>query len=198
LLLTPEALVGELAECEANEPECGEPQQSARIERLLAIDIEEDSTMKKIALFGVSSLFVVAGMLCFDVTADVGMLATGGQAAQRSDEARSIWELEKLGARIQRDQARLGNPVVALDLNNTKVTDSGLRRLAHLTQLRQLGLQNTKVTDAGLKDLAHLTQLRPTIGPQSVCPGTAGPVAPREDRLPNSRAPARRCRPVAR
>jgi hypothetical protein len=160
LLLTPQAFVGELAECEANEHEQGEPEQSARIRWLLAIDIQEDSTMKKFALLGVSGLFVVAGMLCFDVSADVGMLATGEQTAQRSDEARSISELEKLGARIERDQARLGKPVVTLDLKHTKVTDAGLRRLAHLTQLRQLRLINTKVTDAGLKELAHLTQLQ--------------------------------------
>jgi hypothetical protein len=159
LLLARHALVGELAECEANEPEYGEAERSVRIRPLLAIDIQEDSTMKKFALFGECGMFIVAGMLCFDVTAGAGLLATGGQAAQRSDEARSISELEKLGARIERNHARLGNPVVTLDLNNTKVTDAGLEGLAHFTQLRQLRLFNTKVTDAGLKELAPLNQL---------------------------------------
>jgi hypothetical protein len=127
-------LVGELVEREANEPEYGEPEQSSRFRRLLAIDIQEDSTMKKFALLAVSGLFVVARMLCFDVTADVGLLATSG-AAQVSDEASSISELEKLGARIGRDQTQPGKPVVVLDLNNTQVTDAGLKDLAHLTQL---------------------------------------------------------------
>jgi hypothetical protein len=42
---------------------------SIRIRRLFAAGAQEDSTMKKIALFGVSGLLVVAGMIRFDLAA---------------------------------------------------------------------------------------------------------------------------------
>ena len=55
---------------------------------------------------------------------------------------------------------RKDKPIVRVGLVNSKVTDAGLKKLAGLTQLRELILFNTKVTDAGLKHLAGLKQLR--------------------------------------
>ena len=44
-------------------------------------------------------------------------------------------------------------------LDNTRITDAGLYRLAPLTELRELSLDNTRITDAGLDRLAPLTGL---------------------------------------
>lgn len=49
--------------------------------------------------------------------------------------------------------------VVALDLQQTQVTDSGLAGLAPFTKLRHLQLQNTALTDAGLEHLGKLPTL---------------------------------------
>ena len=46
-----------------------------------------------------------------------------------------------------------------LYLNDTKVTDAGLKHLSELKALKELGLSSTKVTDAGLKHLVGLKAL---------------------------------------
>jgi hypothetical protein len=46
-----------------------------------------------------------------------------------------------------------------LGLGSTQVTDAGLKHLAGLKQLKALNLNFTKVTDAGLEDLASLGRL---------------------------------------
>ena len=47
-----------------------------------------------------------------------------------------------------------------LYLSDTKVTDAGLMHLTGLTKLKTLSLRNTKVTDAGLEHLKGLTELQ--------------------------------------
>jgi Leucine-rich repeat (LRR) protein len=47
----------------------------------------------------------------------------------------------------------------SLGLSKTQITDAGLENLEGLTQLHWLRLQNTQITDAGLEHLRNLTQL---------------------------------------
>jgi hypothetical protein len=49
--------------------------------------------------------------------------------------------------------------VTSLDLNDTKITDAGLKEIAKLQQLTSLHLNHTQITDAGIKDIAKLQQL---------------------------------------
>ena len=50
--------------------------------------------------------------------------------------------------------------VTELSLNNTEITDAGLKELPKLQQLTTLNLSFTQITDASIKDLAKLKQLR--------------------------------------
>jgi hypothetical protein len=49
--------------------------------------------------------------------------------------------------------------VTILILNDTKITDAGLKEIAKLQRLELLYLNFTKITDAGLKDIAKLQKL---------------------------------------
>ena len=49
--------------------------------------------------------------------------------------------------------------VTFLNLDNTKITNAGLKELAKLQQITRLWLFNTQITDAGLKEVAKLKQL---------------------------------------
>src|SRR5437764_14712830 len=80
--------------------------------------------------------------------------------AARADEASAVAALEKLGAKIKRDDKQPGKPVVEVVLEDTKVTDAGLKDLKDLKSLESLNLFNTKVTDAGLKELKDLKNLK--------------------------------------
>jgi serine/threonine-protein kinase len=68
--------------------------------------------------------------------------------------------VERLDGRFERDDKRPTRPVVKVELAGAALDDAGLRRLATLTELRQLNLAGTNVTDAGLKGLAALKELR--------------------------------------
>src|ERR1700693_1879482 len=81
-------------------------------------------------------------------------------AAGRADDAGAVKEVEKLGGRVTVDAKRPSKPVVAVDLNGTKITDAGLKQLKELKELRELNLADTKITDAGLKELKDLKSLR--------------------------------------
>jgi internalin A len=76
-----------------------------------------------------------------------------------ADEADAVKLVEKLGGKITRDERLAGKPVVGVTLDGCDVTDSNLKTLKELKQLRQLDLDHTKVTDAGLKELTALKQL---------------------------------------
>jgi hypothetical protein len=52
------------------------------------------------------------------------------------------------------------NPIMAIDLHRTNVSDADVGRLAGLTSMRQLNLYGTKVTDQGLQSIAGLTNLQ--------------------------------------
>ena len=73
--------------------------------------------------------------------------------AARADEASAVAALEKLGAKIKRDETKPGKPVIQVSLGNTAVTDAGLKELKELKQLTYLDINDTKVTLAALKEL---------------------------------------------
>src|SRR5256885_1977002 len=91
----------------------------------------------------------------------LGLLLLAGLG--RADEATAIEAIKKLGGRVEVDAKRPGQPVVGVDLANTKVTDAGLKVLKELKELKSLQtlyLNGTKVTDTGLKELKDLKNLR--------------------------------------
>jgi len=95
--------------------------------------------------------------------AALGLLAALAPAA-RADEAAAVEALQKLGAKVTRDDKQPGKPVVAVNLADCrKVTDADLKGLKDLPDLRELNLGGTPVTDAGMKELKDLKNLR-TLG----------------------------------
>jgi serine/threonine protein kinase len=111
----------------------------------------------------------------------LGALLLEQEPAESPDHV--LARLEKLGARIQRDENRPGRPVVGLVFKDTppesvasassaasKVTDADLKNLAVFRQLRRLDLTDARnVTDAALKGLTPLGQLRElTVGRTAV------------------------------
>jgi hypothetical protein len=80
----------------------------------------------------------------------------------RADEAenKAVKVIEKMGGTITRDKKAKDKPIVGVDLDNTIMTDAGLKHLVGLKQLRELYLRTTQVTDAGLKHLAGLKYLQ--------------------------------------
>jgi hypothetical protein len=86
-------------------------------------------------------------------------LAAGGVCADQA-EADALRMIERLGGRIRQDKNAEGEPGVAVDLRSTPTSDADLKRLAGLTNLRELLLNDTRVADAGLKHLGALLRLR--------------------------------------
>jgi hypothetical protein len=70
--------------------------------------------------------------------------------------------VEKRGeqGQVQVDEGRPGRPVVAVALRGRCVNDETLDWLGELKDLRRLELEDTRVTDAGIRRLAHLMELR--------------------------------------
>jgi len=86
-----------------------------------------------------------------------------GQPAARQpsgQEEKAVQTIEALGGGVARDEKLPGQPIVKVDLGNTKVTDCDLKVLKELKGLRKLDLYNTPITDAGLKDLKELKDLQ--------------------------------------
>ena len=52
--------------------------------------------------------------------------------AARADEASAVNAVEKLGGTVTRDDKLPGKPVIGVNLNNTRVTDAGLKELKDL------------------------------------------------------------------
>jgi hypothetical protein len=81
------------------------------------------------------------------------------EAQEREAEERGVVVVQRLGGKMVRARAAPGQPVVAVHLGGTRVTDADLRELAGLRHLQALYLEDTAVTDVGLKDLAGLGEL---------------------------------------
>ena len=80
-------------------------------------------------------------------------------AEPKTDEAKAIAEIEKLGGTIILYKERPGTPALVM-LEGCEVTDAWLEHLKGLTKLQSLDLSYTPVTDAGLEHLKGLTKLR--------------------------------------
>ena len=65
--------------------------------------------------------------------------------------------LEKLGAKLERNEQ---GEVTGVDLSRSLITDAGLEHLRSLAHLQQLNLEGTRITDDGLVLLKGLTNLR--------------------------------------
>ena len=94
------------------------------------------------------------------VLAAAGLLAlpafSGGAGAEGQ---KAVATLERLGARVERDERAPGKPVVGVVLFGSFVRDDALAPLPQLGQLRSLRLVGTHVSDAGLAALAKLPRL---------------------------------------
>ena len=101
---------------------------------------------------------IVALMLVLGLSLVV--VASGWAAEANTDQAKAIAEVKKLGGKVVVDEKSPGKAVIGVDLQNTKVTDAGLKHLEGLTKLRDINLGGTKVTDAGLEHLKGLTNLQ--------------------------------------
>jgi Leucine rich repeat/Leucine Rich repeat len=101
-------------------------------------------------------MFVMAASLMAGLAAP--MVVT--QATDRDLEA--VRAIEEMGGRVERAIARAGMPVVRVELNGTKATDTTLAHLKKFPALEILDLRGTQVTDDGLiqlegcKTLTHL------------------------------------------
>lgn len=130
--------------------------------------------------FGENEMRMSYGLSAAAIILLIGQTLPGGETQDRALDA-----LRKVGAIIERDRQRPGNPVIAIDLSFSDVrdkdlealkafpdlrilnlrecwgtTEKGLQCLAGLTQLRELDLQKTGVSDEGLKHLEKLTNLQ--------------------------------------
>src|SRR5262245_38479528 len=76
----------------------------------------------------------------------------------RGDDETIRWILRKDGA-VKQDSKRKGNPVYAISLGFTRVTDSDLKRLAVFPDLQILDLFSTSIGDAGLAHLKAFKKL---------------------------------------
>src|SRR5437763_5346185 len=86
------------------------------------------------------------------------LAALGGVAP--GDEGRAVAALQKLGARVGRDETRPGRPVVRVELSAEKGVDLGLKELVALERLEALSLARARLTRLDMNRLATLHQLR--------------------------------------
>jgi len=81
-------------------------------------------------------------------------------AAAKTPQERAVAIVEDLKGRVTFDQSRPEKPLIGIDLNKTRVTDSDLAILQGLTTLRTLNLYGTSITDAGMSQMSGLTGLQ--------------------------------------
>ncbi|HWC90996.1 MAG TPA: hypothetical protein VG433_15110, partial [Pirellulales bacterium] len=74
-------------------------------------------------------------------------------------EKEAIAALEKLQARFIYDEENADKPLIGVDLDATRVTDSTLQPIENLPKLKIVLLGNSKISDAGLKYLKKLSDL---------------------------------------
>jgi acetyl esterase/lipase len=84
--------------------------------------------------------------------ARIGTKDEAGRAATRSDLAKQIAELRRMGGVVFEREGT----VVEVNLNRTRVQDDDLGRLADFTKMTDLSLEETSIGDDGLRRLATL------------------------------------------
>src|SRR3954454_25115856 len=90
----------------------------------------------------------------------IAALAIVSPHSARAGEAEAVAALKKLGGTVLHADNNPAKPVRSVYLPGPKVTDADLKLLAALPQLQVLKLDAAKnVTDEGVKELAGLKQL---------------------------------------
>ncbi|MGY8771542.1 MAG: hypothetical protein ACKVH8_24265 [Pirellulales bacterium] len=74
----------------------------------------------------------------------------------KSQPVNAILDIKRLRGTVLLNQS---GEVFEVRLNNTKITDAGMKHLKSLTTLKSLVLNDTQITDAGLEHLKDLTNL---------------------------------------
>jgi internalin A len=74
-------------------------------------------------------------------------------------EVWTIKTIQNLGGKVTLDEKRLGNPVIGIDLSNTRIGDEDVKMMTKLPTLETLDLSQTEVTDTALSYLKNLTGL---------------------------------------
>jgi len=88
-------------------------------------------------------------------------LALAGRSQQTDDpRERALDTIKQLGGQVVIDEKSPDQPILRVDLNGPRVTDSVVAHLRGFAFLRTLFLCETKVTDAGLANLRELHDLR--------------------------------------
>jgi hypothetical protein len=85
---------------------------------------------------------------------------TRGPVAFNSQEEDTVLLVDRIGARVDTDAERSGNPVVKVDFTGTAVKDEDLIHLKAFTQLETVDLAGTGVTDQGLQHLKEVPSLK--------------------------------------
>lgn len=102
-------------------------------------------------------------MLCISILL-VLTLAPAAITRTDSSKDRTIAEVERLGGKVELDEALPAKPIIKIDLHSTQITDADLSFLVRankdLMQLRYLDLRLTKIGDAGVANVKHLTSLQ--------------------------------------
>jgi internalin A len=83
-------------------------------------------------------------------------IAQGNDAS----ESQAINSIKRLGGSVQRDSRAPGRPVIGVGFSGTDVTDDDLAILRNLPRLEILTLSRTAVSDSGLKHLGGLKNLK--------------------------------------
>ena len=96
--------------------------------------------------------------LAVPLHADVSSEGVSRQVAEVDFWA--VKAIEKVGGKVVRDPWREGQPVIAVDLTHSEVTDTLLKTVATCKHIQSLDLTNCQgVTDAGMKELSSCKQL---------------------------------------
>jgi hypothetical protein len=107
---------------------------------------EEEKNMKYFKLW---LLIIVALFVALSV-----------QAQTPTKKQQTIAAIEKLGGKVELNENLSGKPIVKVDFHNTQITDTDLKLLKKLSELRNLDLRFTKIGDAGMAHLKKLKKLQ--------------------------------------
>lgn len=86
------------------------------------------------------------------------LIGCGGPGGN-SDEAAAVAAIQKLGGKVEFNDATPDKQVVKVYLNSTGVQDADLAALQKLPRLKNLFLGRTKITDAGLEHIQKASNL---------------------------------------
>src|SRR5262245_58748045 len=88
------------------------------------------------------------------------LLSSCISSSNQVGEGQFMQAVKALGGGVTLDEKQLGNPVIAVDLRHTNVTDELLAKLQFVPSVKSLDLSKTAITDAVLNHLRSLKSLR--------------------------------------